>query len=141
MHQATEKLIHDYYSAFNQQDMQRFLGLLTNDVVHDINQGSRETGKTVFSAFMDKMNAHYKEEIIDITVMTDASGTRAAAEFTVTGQYLSTDDGLPEANGQQYRLSAGAFFNITDGLISRVSNYYNLPDWIEQVSTQPALTK
>jgi len=31
-------------------------------------------------------------------------------------------------------LPAGAFFDIDDELITRVSNYYNLPDWTRQVS-------
>jgi hypothetical protein len=35
-------------------------------------------------------------------------------------------------------LPAGAFFEITDGLISRVSVYYNLADWIAQVSREDA---
>jgi hypothetical protein len=30
-------------------------------------------------------------------------------------------------------LPAGAFFELKDGKISRVTNYYNLNDWIAQV--------
>ena len=41
---------------------------------------------------------------------------------------------LPAARGQSYRLPAGSFFSITDGQISRVVTYYNLSDWIAQVS-------
>ena len=66
--------------------------------------------------------------------MTNESGLRAAAEFVVHGAYLATDEGLPEANGQTYVLPAGSFFEIDDGLISRVTLYYNLKDWIAQVS-------
>ncbi len=29
--------------------------------------------------------------------------------------------------------SGGAFFDIRDGKIARVTNYYNLQDWIAQV--------
>ena len=43
--------------------------------------------------------------------MVDATGTRAAAEFMVEGEYLATDAGLPPARGQRYRLPAGAFFD------------------------------
>jgi steroid delta-isomerase-like uncharacterized protein len=134
MHQATAQLLQDYYAAFNKQDMTTFLAMLTDDVIHDINQGAREVGKTVFSKFMDRMNAHYKEEIVDISITTNEDGSRAAVEFTVLGEYLSTDDGLPEANGQTYNLPAGAFFDIRDGKVARVTNYYNLEDWIAQVA-------
>lgn len=134
MNQATAQLLQNYYDAFNRQDMTAFLGMLTDDVVHDINQGSREVGKDAFSAFMDRMNAHYKEQIVDISITTNEAGDRAAVEFTVLGEYLSTDEGLPEANGQTYRLPAGAFFDIRDGKVARVTNYYNLEDWIAQVA-------
>jgi steroid delta-isomerase-like uncharacterized protein len=134
MRQATVQLLQKYYEAFNAQDMDTFLSLLTDDVVHDINQGDREVGKDTFSAFMDRMNKNYKETIVDIVVMSNEAGDRAAVEFTVLGEYLATDEGLPEANGQTYKLPAGAFFDIRDGKVARVTNYYNLEDWIAQVS-------
>jgi steroid delta-isomerase-like uncharacterized protein len=135
MTSVTIDLIRRYYAAFNAGDMDTFLSLLTEDVIHDINQGARETGKAAFVAFMERMNRHYREKLEDITVMAAENGTRAAAEFTVLGAYLSTDEGLPPARGQTYRLAAGAFFEIRDGKVARVTNYYNLQDWIEQVGS------
>jgi len=125
--------IRAYYAAFNEGDMARFLDLLTEDVAHDINQGGRETGKTAFRAFLDRMNRCYRERIADIVVMASPDGARAAAEFTVHGTYLATDEGLPEAVGQTYVLPAGAFFTLRDGRVARISNYYNLQDWLTQV--------
>ena len=129
----TRKLLADYYGAFNRRDWTRFLGLLTDDVIHDVNQGGREIGREAFSKFMDKMNRSYSEEIADIVINVNEDGSRAAVEFLVLGKYLKTDEGLPEANGQTYRLPAGAFFNIRGGKVARVTNYYNLNDWLRQV--------
>ena len=134
MRQATVQLLQKYYEAFNAQDMDTFLSLLTDDVIHDINQGDREIGKDTFSAFMDRMNKNYKETIVDIVVMSNEVGDRAAVDFTVLGEYLATDQGFPKADGQTYKLPAGAFFDIRDGKVARVTNYYNLEDWIAQVS-------
>jgi steroid delta-isomerase-like uncharacterized protein len=131
---SAKDIISAYYDAFNRQDMDAFLGLLTDDVAHDINQGERQTGKDVFRGFMDKMNRSYRERLTDIVIMESADGTRGAAEFTVNGEYLATDEGLPEAKGQKYVLPAGAFFEIRDGKVARISNYYNHNDWIAQVS-------
>lgn len=131
---SAKDIISAYYGAFNRQDMDAFLGLLTDDVAHDINQGERQTGKDIFRSFMDKMNRSYRERLTDIIIMESADGTRGAAEFTVNGEYLATDEGLPEAKGQKYVLPAGAFFEIRDGKVARISNYYNLNDWIAQVS-------
>ncbi|PHK95964.1 isopropylmalate/homocitrate/citramalate synthase [Pseudoroseomonas rhizosphaerae] len=130
---ATETLIRSYYDAFNAGDVEGMLALLTEDVAHDINQGARETGVPAFRAFMARMNAHYREQLRDVVVMVGENGTRAAAEFTVHGTYLATDAGLPEARGQAYVLPAGAFFEVREGRIARVSNHYNLADWIAQV--------
>ncbi|MFV9682331.1 nuclear transport factor 2 family protein [Pseudomonas sp. NY15367] len=129
---ATE-LVQAYYAAFNAGDMPAFLDLLAEDVVHDINQGERQVGKATFAAFMDKMNRCYRERLADIVVMQNAAGDRAAAEFVVHGEYLADDEGLPSANGQTYVLPAGAFFEIKNGKVARISNYYNLNDWVAQV--------
>jgi len=45
-----------------------------------------------------------------------------------------TDPGLPEAKGQKYVLPAGSFFTLRNGKIARVTTYYNLQEWIRQVS-------
>lgn len=132
--QATKKLIENYYSSFNRQDLTSFLNLLDDDIVHDINQNDREIGKAAFSSFMQRMNHSYKEIIKDLVIMVNEDGTRAAAEFMVVGNYIATDQGLPEAKGQQYQLPCGAFFTIKDGKIARITNYYNLQNWLKQVA-------
>lgn len=130
---STAHLIHRYYAAFNARDWDTFFSLLSEDVIHDLNQGARETGKPAFRAFIDRMNASYSEQIVDIVISVHADGARAAAEYVVLGTYLKTDEGLPEATGQTYRLPGGAFFDIRDGKVARVTNYYNLQDWLRQV--------
>ncbi|WP_295444136.1 ketosteroid isomerase-related protein [Sphingorhabdus sp. EL138] len=130
----TMALIERYYAAFNAMDIDAILACLTDDVAHHINQGARETGKDAFRAFLGRMDHAYSEQLQDIIVMTSTDGTRAAAEFMVHGVYKFADEGFPPAHGQSYVLPAGGFFDITEGKIARVSVYYNLTDWIAQVS-------
>ncbi|MBB5014862.1 ketosteroid isomerase-related protein [Rehaibacterium terrae] len=131
---TTADLIRSYYDAFNRGDREAMLGLLADDVVHDLNQGGRETGVAAFRAFMARMDRCYREQLRDVVVMVSEDGRHAAAEYVVHGTYLADDDGLPEARGQTYVLPGGAFFEVRDGRIARVTNYYNLQDWIDQVS-------
>ena len=130
----TAKLIRSYYDAFNAGDSDGMIAHLTEDVIHDVNQGERRVGKDKFRAFNARMTHHYKELLTDIVVMVSKDGTRASAEFNVNGTYLNTDSELPPAKGQKYVLPAGTFFSIRDGKIARVTTYYNLTDWITQVA-------
>jgi len=127
-------LIERYYAAFNRGDWPGMLDCLTEDVAHDTNQGARETGRDAFRAFLARMERSYRERLADIVVMAAAGGNRVAAEYVVHGEYLADDDGLPPARGQRYVLPGGAFFDVRDGCIARVTNYYNLNDWIAQVA-------
>jgi steroid delta-isomerase-like uncharacterized protein len=126
-------LVERYLEAFNANDADAMLACLHEDVAHDINQGGREIGRDKFRWFMATMNRHYREELSDIVIMANEAGNRVAAEFTLRGTYLETAERLPPASGQRYSLPAGIFFEIDDGLISRVTTYYNLADWIAQV--------
>jgi steroid delta-isomerase-like uncharacterized protein len=120
-----------YYDAFNRGDWDGMCALLGEDVVHDLNQGKRETGRASFRAFLARMSSSYRERLHSIVVMGDSG--RLAAEYVVEGEYLATDEGLPPATGQRYTLPGGAFFEVRDRLIRRVTNYYNLQDWLRQV--------
>ena len=129
-----QDIIAAYLAAFNRGDWPGMLALLTDDVVHESNQGGVEQGKPAFAAFLDRMAQCYREELHDIVIMAGPDGARAAAEFRVEGQYLAADPGLPSAHGQRYSLPAGAFYTLRDGKISRVCVFYNLRDWIAQVA-------
>ena len=126
--------VRTYFEAFNRGDVAGMLACLSDDVRHFVNEGQVRTGKKAFRAFCDHMNRCYREELTDMVIFEAEGGTRAAAEYIVNGTYLETDEGLPQANGQTYRLPAGSFFSLENGLITRVVTYYNLADWTRQVS-------
>ena len=125
--------IESYFTAFNAGETDKMLDCLADDIAHHVNEGQVREGKKKFAAFNDHMTRCYKEELTDMVIFVNEDGTRAAAEFIVNGTYLATDEGLPAANGQTYRLPAGSFFSLRDGKITRVVTYYNLADWIRQV--------
>lgn len=126
-------LLTRYYAAFNAGDWQGMLDCLSDDVVHDINQGTSQHGKPAFREFLAHMERCYKERLDGIVLMASDDGARGAAEFIVHGAYLATDEGLPAAKGQTYVLPAGAFFAFEGDRIARVTVYYNLTDWCAQV--------
>ncbi|WP_299907590.1 ketosteroid isomerase-related protein [uncultured Paracoccus sp.] len=127
-------LIHSYFTAFNEGRTDDMLALLHDEVEHHVNEGQIRRGKALFAEFNAHMTESYRETLTDLVVFANESGDRAAAEFIVNGTYLKTDEGLPPARGQTYRLPAGSFFTLRDGKIARVTTYYNLADWTRQVS-------
>ena len=126
------QIIHDYFDAFNANNIAAMLDCLTDDVAHHVNEGKIREGKSLFEEFCAHMSRCYSETLTDMVIFSN--GERAAAEYVVNGVYLETDPGLPDAKGQTYKLPAGSFFDVTDGKISRVTTYYNLADWARQVS-------
>ena len=127
------ELILAYYAAFNRADWEGMLALLAEDVVHDLNQGEREIGRDAFRAFLARVDRCYSEQLGNIVVTSTQDGTHAAAEYVVNGEYRADDDGLPQARGQRYSLNGGAFFGVRGNRIARVTNYYNLQEWMLQI--------
>jgi steroid delta-isomerase-like uncharacterized protein len=129
----SQELIHNYYAAFNAKEFDKMLEFLTSDIIHDTNQGPRTTGLSAFRSFLADMDCYYDEALSDFSILVSEDGTRASAEFICSGTYKVSCAGLPPARGQRYRLPVGCFFDIRGGKIARITNYYNLPDWIAQV--------
>lgn len=131
---AARATVTAYYAAFNAENPADMLACVTDDVEHRVNEGGIRLGRAKFAEFCAHMGVSYREQLQGIEIFVNAAGTRAAAEFVVHGEYLQTDPGLPEAKGQRYILPAGSFFDLKDGKISRITTFYNLNDWIAQVS-------
>ena len=130
----TRATVERYFDAFNRKDITGMLDCLTEDVAHHVNEGNVRVGRDAFETFCHHMARCYDETVTEMVVFVAEGDTRAAAEYMVNGTYLESDEGLPEARGQGYRLPAGSFFSLRDGKISRVVTYYNLADWVRQVS-------
>lgn len=130
----TRKLVRAYYQAFNKGDAEGMLACLAADVEHHVNQGGIRKGKALFRQFGEHMTRCYKETLKDLVIMVGKGGKKASAEFVVHGTYTGTDEGLPKAKGQKYVLPAGTFFDVADGRITRVTTYYNMKDWLQQVA-------
>jgi steroid delta-isomerase-like uncharacterized protein len=130
----SKELIRQYYLKFNEGKFGEMIELLAANVQHDLNEGETQKGKTAFAAFMKVMDAHYSERAVELEIFSGDHPERFAAEFFIEGTYKKTQAGLPEAKNQPYRLRVGAFFEVNSGLITRVTNHYNLREWIAMVN-------
>lgn len=126
-------LLQGYFSALNDRDIRACLALVSDELILQPNQGFTEQGRDAFAAFLERQLHCYREMIESLVILVEPQGRHAACEYRVIGEYLATDDGLPEACGQRYEMRVGAFFEIQHGLIARISLHFNLPDWLAQV--------
>jgi len=129
-----ETIVKNYLDCFNANNRQGMIDLLSPSVKHFINQGSLEVGTEKFEKFLNHMDHCYEEKLVDVTILGSADSNKVAAEFRVLGTYLKTDGTLPAAKGQKYDIWASGFYEISDGKISSIKVYYNLPEWIQVVS-------
>ena len=128
-------LVLSYYDAYNRRDWDAAVQFVAEDVAHDVNQGWREVGRARLREFLARTGRCFHERIGDLCVLALAEGTRAAAEFVIEGTYVESEPGLPPARGQKYTLRGGAFFEVNEqSRIARVTNYYNLQDWLRQIA-------
>lgn len=127
-------IIEQYYAHFNAKNWSGMLDLVADDIRHEPNQGEARLGKELFRSFLEKMDTAYEESLQDIVLLSNKEENRFACEFTVHGIYKIAEEGLPAAHGQSYILPAGAFLEVKNGKITRITTYYNLPLWIELVS-------
>jgi len=126
-------IIKNYYQSFNNKTYDGMLNLLHDSIIHDINQGEQQIGKNQFNIFLQNMDNYYNETLTSFQYMSNHDGSRIAVEFICDGVYKKTCEGLPPAKGQKYHLNVVCIFEIKDSLISRISNYYNLEEWLAQV--------
>lgn len=130
----TVDLVKKYFDAINKKDMDGFFAIMSNDVIHDINQDGSEKGVEKFKQFMEKANASFDEKLSDIVIMISEDGKQAAAKWIDHGKYFKDFPGLDvKAHNQTYKLAGGHFFEIKHGKISRVTTYYNTTEFMKQI--------
>lgn len=123
-----------YFDAFNAKDIDGMLACLSDDVEHHPNGGEIRTGKDNFRQFCKYMALCYDETLVDMVLFESGGGANVTAQYIVKGTYLQTDGMLPLAQGQKYTLPCKSHFLIENGLISKVATFYDIDQWLKQVS-------
>lgn len=122
MHEATFDLLQQYFRAYNARDIEGLLALVHDRVVHDREAGQRQVGKQALARFLTLKHALYDEHVYALTLLISPDGERAAAEYQVLG-FARDRQRFAMDSEATYRVCAGTFFDIQDGLISRISSH------------------
>ena len=118
---SVQAVVARFLEALGAGDTEAVLACLGEDVARDVEGGGREIGRDKFRWYLGLRARGFDETVGDAVIMV--SGVHAAAEMTLRGTYRSAPEGWPEARGQHYSIPAGMFFEVDEGLISRVTIY------------------
>lgn len=121
-------LVMRYYTAYNAENWQTCLSLLSPDVVHDHPKG-RESGKlsferSVFQAVCCRL------QFSNISICASQSGRQAAAKYTILHRYLNTAPEMIQGSIPSHHLQGRSFFDVKGGLIRRITTYFDLKEWM-----------
>ena len=132
--QQSQKLIEDFYAAFNAKQLDKLFALLSDDVKHEMNDSGVMKGKAAFKQLMQDSVKYYDEQVSNPIFMVSEDGKHVSTRFTFKGRYISTDESQIPATGQPYQATAINYFEIENGKITTAICWYNNKDWMKQVS-------
>ena len=130
----TEELIQTYYREFNKRNVVGLLKILHPHVIHTTFAGNIEIGLDAFQKYILGVFDCVKETVSNVIILVSDDGRYASAQVICDGEYVKTAYNYPEARNQKYSVECHSFFEIKDGLIYKLSNYFNEKDWLAQIS-------
>lgn len=127
---SIRELVNRYYVAYNAQEWQTCLSLLSPHVVHEHPKG-RDVGRKSFEQFVTCTAE--RQRFVDISIYASQSGRQAVVEYTVVGTHLNTTKGMSDDGAQAYRLQGRSIFQIERKIIVFISVYFDLKECAKQL--------
>jgi steroid delta-isomerase-like uncharacterized protein len=127
------RILEDYFTAWNSQDVERLLSFFTDDCFYEdvalnrVVQGKAELRALLKSVFADI--AGFKMEIKSIFSV----GGWGASEWTMSGRFVHSSDPVLTATGKSFLIRGATIFELSDRKISRNTDYLDLTAFLKQV--------
>ena len=130
-----ETLVRAWTDALNRGDAHAAASFFCEDgVFHDTGTGQRCEGRAACAQYWSS-GPFTDLKIVKTTFLT--AGTAFATEWVMTGVHGNDAPGLP-ASGRSFRLVGAGVGEIRDGRILRVTEYWNMAEFLTQVGFLPA---
>lgn len=130
-------LVLDWTEALNRRDADAAVAYLTEDcVLVNIGTGQRTVGREAIREDHLALFAMYSDMRIEKTTFLSTGDGHYATEWIMTGVHTGDAPGLP-ATGKPFRISGAGVGEIRDGRIARVTEYWNMAEFLIQVGVLP----
>jgi steroid delta-isomerase-like uncharacterized protein len=126
-------LVLGWTDALNRGDADAAAAYVTEDCVFtNIGTGQRLVGRDAAREDFVALIAMYSEMRIEKTTFLSTADGHYATEWIMTGVHTGDVPGLP-ATGKPFRISGAGFGEIRDGKLARVTEYWNMAEFLIQV--------
>jgi len=132
-----DKMMGDYLAAMNAHDLDKMLTFFTDDAVYDctprdkVSRGKEEIKDGFSSTFTS-----FPDLKIEVKSAFNASD-QGVSEWVMSGTFAKSDiPGMP-ATGKKFSVRGATVNAFKGGKISRVTNYWNLAEFLQQVGLMP----
>jgi steroid delta-isomerase-like uncharacterized protein len=133
---ASEAMLRDYAAAWRAHDIERVVGLFTDDAVYeDVPLGRVNRGRGELRAFLVETFQTFPDYAIELTAAFVA-GARAGAEWTMTGTQRGALPGLP-ATGKRMAVRGASMLELRGNKIARIADYYDQLGMLRQLAAIP----
>lgn len=132
--ETNQRAVNAYYEAYNKQDIEGQIALMSPSFEHFTNAGKTESGVDAYRKYTKEVYSDVKEEVYQMHVLVGQNPSQIAVQSRAKGEYLKIDKNNPKAQPKKYDIPLAEFFEITSGKITKLSSYYNELEWKNQVS-------
>jgi steroid delta-isomerase-like uncharacterized protein len=127
------KMLEDYFTAWNSQDVERLMSFFTDDCLYeDVSLKRIVRGKAELRALLESVFADIADFQMDIKSVF-STGRWGASEWTMSGRFVHSSDPLLTATGKSFLIRGATVFEMSDGKISRNTDYLDLTAFLKQV--------
>ena len=133
----TEKMMSDYLTAWNTHDVEKLLSFFTDDCVYNCTpMGKVSRGKQELKDFISNTFTEFPDFKLEMKSAFNA-GDRGAGEWVMSGTFAHSNMPGVTATGKKFSIPGATINKFSGGKISRVTNYWNLAAFLQQVGLMP----
>jgi steroid delta-isomerase-like uncharacterized protein len=129
------RMLEDYFTAWNSQDVESILSFFTDDCLYeDVALKRIVRGKAELRALLESVFTDISGLKMDIKSVF-SSGNWGASEWTMIGRFVHSGDPLLTATGKNFLVRGATVFELSDRKVSRNTDYLDLTAFLKQVGT------
>lgn len=131
-HRTDIRILVDYFSAWNDHDVNAILSLLTDDATYVGPMASDGLGGRALRREIDWLWASFPDLWFEVESLDQHDDQGAVAQWVMHGTNTGPALGLP-ATHRRVRLAGADFFRFRDGLIAGVRSHFDSVNLVRQL--------